>query len=1326
KNIQGLFEKSQAFYDSQKKTPDVGGTPGNKVIPMYETRPEMINQDNFYGSDYFFKEIGYQPEQPVIVIGDNYFISELIRRQVTESVGNYYQVKHNVEGADMVKMLVDNAGEVIESGIITGLEVGKKLTKEQIEALDRDIVWFVTEQVDGVDVLIPHVYLAKSSLHDIEQDSVTGAAKINANGDVNVAASEINNNNAVISAGNNANLTAENNINSISSGMESGIVAGNDVKLHSKNGDITNSGSQIAAGNNVSITADEGNVDLIASVGRDNEGKQQIGAYGDGITAGNNIEIEGKEINVTAVDLTSTGSADSHIKLKSTEGNVNFNDVHEVSSSYDSTFEETGFMSTRSTETITADAVAKTAGVNTSGKFIVDAKEDAVFHGGDYNSGSGSIKAGNDVITTTSQDHHMKQTKVTETSFELGFSSNVPGMDKTEVKLNSLDGASENHNMVYESAGSNSSLSNTNGKRPGAAPTAGVGGFHAGFKTTTTTTKDSSTKNKNANFNFANDAEISAGNTLDIGGMDLSVGEESTANISADNIISTKYKDVETHEESFKEIFTGIKGEAHSSVVDAAGKYANIGKKAEQEGMSVDAGMTAAQVAGDVSNLVLNDAAGGSVSIGRSETTEDKKSTTTKENINNINGGTINISSSNDTTLKGVEITASEVNVDTGGDFSLSAAESTQSEKTTGSTFNLGVSIGMGAGLTGAGAGASLDYSGSNSRSSNESTSYTNSTITAGNVTIKSGNDVNLSGANIVAGTADLDVAGDLSITSVQDHSKSTASSENWGASVGIAISTSGVLPTASAHGGGGSEKHTNDTVAQQSGIHTAGELTVKTGGDINLAGSHIISDSKEGSVNAGGEINVSDITDVVDSGGLYGGGGGGMSYKGTPMVNGYVDKLDTIYREEEQHSTINVGIKQGEVNGKLNTDTDKLSTVTVDEKTAGNNISFTVGLVKVPGSKKKGEAHLDTPTSDVHAPNKSGRPSKSIDVDGPMPAPANSGPGKPNNAVKPSTAVPDGPGKPAPAPAPSKPAASAIEKNKPATDHAISESVPVNKPSHTQPKPKPTPNKPSADVVDGPGAPTPTPKPNKPSADGADGPGAPMPTPKPNKPSADVVDGPGAPMPKPTPKPNKPLADGADGPGAPTPTPTPKPKPTPKPVDPKKPAVKWPTITPNEPIISSPGGSSAMGGFNGPGSVKPATNVPGGGTHSDITHATQPGKASGGTTAPAKKWPPVPLPKPITTSPGSSSAVSGFSGQGSVKPVSGAPGGGTRSDVTKPVPKAAPSNNHQAKANVSALGTTPGVAGVFYLNPVNHSYAPKAVWPAVQNSFPATDSIIA
>ena len=51
-----------------------------------------------------------------------------------------------------------------------GLQVGKELTPEQISGLSKDLIWYVTQNVNGVEVLVPKIYLSKNTLNTITAD----------------------------------------------------------------------------------------------------------------------------------------------------------------------------------------------------------------------------------------------------------------------------------------------------------------------------------------------------------------------------------------------------------------------------------------------------------------------------------------------------------------------------------------------------------------------------------------------------------------------------------------------------------------------------------------------------------------------------------------------------------------------------------------------------------------------------------------------------------------------------------------------------------------------------------------------------------------------------------------------------------------------------------------------------------------------------------------------------------------------------------------------------------------------------------------------------
>ncbi|KDE63915.1 hypothetical protein FUSO4_00445 [Fusobacterium necrophorum DJ-1] len=62
---------------------------------------------------------------------------------------------------------MDNAAEEAKKNNLT---VGKALTKEQIAKLDKDMVWYEYQEVNGIQVLTPKVYLSQNTLKNLNTD----------------------------------------------------------------------------------------------------------------------------------------------------------------------------------------------------------------------------------------------------------------------------------------------------------------------------------------------------------------------------------------------------------------------------------------------------------------------------------------------------------------------------------------------------------------------------------------------------------------------------------------------------------------------------------------------------------------------------------------------------------------------------------------------------------------------------------------------------------------------------------------------------------------------------------------------------------------------------------------------------------------------------------------------------------------------------------------------------------------------------------------------------------------------------------------------------
>ena len=223
-------------------------SPDSKYV--METRLKYIDQNSFYGSDYFLKRIGYEEKwNRVKRLGDAYYENELIERSVTEKLGTRFLNGKEISAKD----LMDNAAEEAKKN---GLTIGKALTKEQIAKLDRDIVWYEYQNVGGIQVLAPKVYLSQNTLKNLNTDTrsrITGlentyvrtgnlenAGLIGGYGNTYVEAKEVNNrtlgNQLAEIRGNKTTIIAQNNINNIGA-----KISGNEsLNLVAINGDIVN------------------------------------------------------------------------------------------------------------------------------------------------------------------------------------------------------------------------------------------------------------------------------------------------------------------------------------------------------------------------------------------------------------------------------------------------------------------------------------------------------------------------------------------------------------------------------------------------------------------------------------------------------------------------------------------------------------------------------------------------------------------------------------------------------------------------------------------------------------------------------------------------------------------------------------------------------------------------------------------------------------------------------------------------------------------------------------------------------------------------------
>ena len=140
-------------------------SPSSKYL--LETRSKYISLGQYYGSDYFTSRVGHSEIWDRSKrLGDAFYENQLLTRALNEKLGtSFLNGKSNQE---LIQSMMDNAAD--EKARL-GLVVGQALTQDQINALNEDIIWYVSKEVNGVSVLTPQIYLSSRTRESISDDT---------------------------------------------------------------------------------------------------------------------------------------------------------------------------------------------------------------------------------------------------------------------------------------------------------------------------------------------------------------------------------------------------------------------------------------------------------------------------------------------------------------------------------------------------------------------------------------------------------------------------------------------------------------------------------------------------------------------------------------------------------------------------------------------------------------------------------------------------------------------------------------------------------------------------------------------------------------------------------------------------------------------------------------------------------------------------------------------------------------------------------------------------------------------------------------------------
>ncbi|CAM3587036.1 hemagglutinin repeat-containing protein [Bordetella pertussis] len=899
--------------------------------PLIETRIKYLDQGGFYGSGYFFEQIGYQPDRATRVAGDNYFDTTLVREQVRRALGGY-ESRLPVRGDALVARLMESAGTV---GKALGLKVGVAPTAQQLKLADRDFVWYVDTVIDGQKVLAPRLYLTEATRQGITDQYAGGGALIASGGDVtvNTDGHDVSSVNGLIQgrsvkvdAGKGKVVVAD------SKGAGGGIEADDEVDVSGR--DIGIEGGKLR-GKDVRLKADT--VKVATSMRYD--GKGRLAARGDGA-----LDAQGGQLHIEAKRLETAGATLKGGKVKLDVDDVKLGGVYEAASSYEnrsSTPLGSLFAILSSTTETSQSARANHYGTRIEAGTLEGKMQNLEIEGGSVDAAHTNLSVARDARFKAAADFaHAEHEK-----------------DVRQLFLGGKVGAGG-----YEagfSLGSESGVSSHAGR--GAASSASA---RVGWESVWEKSASSRKTYRNADLRLG-DGLLAVGGVLDFGGADINRDRygggaegEPGLRLRGGEVRTTKYVDTEHTVRSGGRVGLelGVDGSVNPQVTSS-----RLGRSLTQagDGRGIDGGLMFGQALSTAFQSVMADTISSTLSASLRTEWWNESRNATSENLTHVGGNARIESGAGDMALAGVRFDGGrEVDLRSAGALRMRSAESREQRTRDAHSLSLDARLAMGANLVKGDAyvRGTAGLSGHHEHAASERHTHGRTGVRAANVHLQAARDLVMQGARVQAAQgARVEVGGALSMASVQDVHDESHTSADWMAAAGAHASTGNGFKPQPVAQVGVSFSHGHDRgaiVAQRTGIAAGGPLSVRVAGDAQLIGADLVSTAGQGRVQVGGRVRAEQLADRRDRDG----GSAGVSApallststRPTLVVSGgrlERDHYDAVHRSVIAVSPGGLAAADG-VSGHLQRDPVTGLRVLRDEHWAGGDMAFTLGSV--------------------------------------------------------------------------------------------------------------------------------------------------------------------------------------------------------------------------------------------------------------------------------------------------------------------------------------------------------------------------------------------
>jgi len=839
---------------------------------LVETDPRFANNREWLGSDYMMSQLTRDPDRILRRLGDGYYEQKLIRDQVMALTGQRFLGNYASDEAQYQALMDNGVTFARQYNLVPGVA----LTPEQMALLTTDMVWMVTQTVtlpDGSreEVLVPQVYAR------VQPGDVDGSGALLAGRQVALDVAGDLTNSGTLAGRERAQVSAQNisNTGRMDAGALS-LAARDDIintggRLTGRDGVTLAAGRDIISRSTITTNADGQYIDRLATVFVQNEnGTLQLAARNDIRLDATQINSQGDALLQAGHDITLGVQTLTHSE-ESSFGKDTWRTLtqHEDAGSS---------LTARGNLTLAAgnNLIATAAALDAGKALMVQADNDVTINAGrsGYHLTEHSKQQSSGLLSGKSLETHDESLVNRATASRLGGDSVtiVSGRDLTVsgsqvIGTQDVALAAGNNLSVTTAEESSQEIHWRQEKKTGLSGTGGIGASYGKQSLKISDTAQDATHRGSTIGSVNGNVTLSAGNALSVHGSELIAGQDMTlagknVSITAATDSGTRTHTVEQKTSGLTLALSGAAGGALDSSVRTLQQASETDNDRLAALQAVKGALTIGQGA---QSVLLNQATGNqkgndntigvSLSYGSQSSTSTQTSTQTTAKGSSLTAGnnlTV-VATDGDLLVHGSQLDAqNDLWLQASRDVNLISALNTSTLDGKNESHGGSAGVGIGYGSGGVGFSVSASVNGGKGTERGNGTTHTESLLNAGEtLSIVSGRDATLAGAQASGKTVVADIGRNLTLASGQDTDSYDSKQQNISAGGSFSIgSMSGSASVSYSR-----DKMTSDyaSVKEQTGIFAGtGGFDITVGDHTQLDGAVIASTADRNRLDTG------------------------------------------------------------------------------------------------------------------------------------------------------------------------------------------------------------------------------------------------------------------------------------------------------------------------------------------------------------------------------------------------------------------------------------------------------------------------------------------